>query len=329
MLDYPLITVRSSSGLTSVNHCGTHLLTTSSTGDLCQWDRQSGNAVSLWRTKQNLVSALPLESHGSTSYERVALQHSNGVYIFDLHSESVLEEFDISVSNFARIRLIPQNPPLLVCPSGLSDIICHDIRVPYLEKDASDGYSKNNAVKTGPENGITLSMSSDEFGSLQNIEPLPYLGSDYILSTYECGSICLFDLRNSQRPLFTSDVCKGAEAFPSLAVWRSVALVGDTKGEAHMLNVSKSAGFKLLYRRTLNDEDPGSCVAGCLRIRDDGAVTVACCWDNSIRLFETRSLSMKALCNEHKDNITDIHFHGSTGEFATCGMDGNAHVWKI
>ncbi|KAK1933310.1 hypothetical protein X943_003099 [Babesia divergens] len=338
MFPSPLLTLRSTCGLTSVSHHGSHLLTTSSNGELCQWDRRSGNRVSSWRPTEELVCALPLQSHGASSYTSVALQHKNGICIFDLSRSAVSCGLDVVSSNFARIRTLPLESDVLLCPSGMNGIACYDIRVPSAANGWFRTFRCNTVFPDSDSNYNALSPSKytaglyldcNDLGSLQNFEAFPTLGPFHVVATYECGRVSIFDLRRGDVPVLSCDACTNVEALPSLSVWKSVLLVGDTKGEVSMFHVSDATGIRMLHRTTLCDNGSNPCVVGCLKVRDDGAIAVAGCWDNNIRILETRTLSVKAVLSEHRDSITDVHFGASTGEFVTSGLDGNAHVWNL
>ncbi|GBE58513.1 guanine nucleotide-binding subunit beta 1 homolog, putative [Babesia ovata] len=333
MLASPFLSIRTGHGLTSVCYFGARLLTSSNNGELCSWDLESGNLLSSSRPRPDLVSVLPLLPHGSPPCGIVALQHKEVVSLFDLTRSGVVQEFPIDHSTFARVRCCYSGTPLLLCPSGLNTIVCHDLRAPRgIRGLDSNTKADHGSQESRPSQHVVEvrapAVDGEDVGSLQNFEPLTSVSDRCVAATYESGLVAVFDLRNPALPVSTLKL-KDIEALPSLAAWRSVLLVGDTGGNVSMLNLSPSDSLTLLRRRNISDEDTQLRGVGCLRVRADGAVTVACCWDYGVSVLETRTLEAKAVLSEHHDTITDAAFDLVTGDFATCGMDGNAHIWKL
>ncbi|GFE53578.1 guanine nucleotide-binding subunit beta 1 [Babesia ovis] len=167
-----------------------------------------------------------------------------------------------------------------------------------------------------------------DVGSLQNIEPLPFLSNYHIVATYECGLVSIFDIRSHREPLMKRKL-DDSETLLSLDVWRSVLLVGDAGGNISMFHVSDPTGIIPLERINICKGVDSPCGIGCLGVREDGAITVACCWDYSVRVLETRSLEVKAILGDHNDTIMDVSFDRLTGDFATCSLDGNGYMWNL
>ncbi|ORM40177.1 uncharacterized protein BXIN_1481 [Babesia sp. Xinjiang] len=226
----------------------------------------------------------------------VVLQHKCGFCLFDMSRRELFGDVTIDYSNFSRIGLCLE--------------------------------AQRDRITVSASASIELSAPSDDVGTLQNIEPLPFISDHHFASTYECGLVSVFDLRKTRAPVLSYRL-KDVEATPSLAAWRSVLLVGDTCGNVYMLHVSASDGIILLKRANIYSDVAKQSGIGCLEVRSDGAITVAGCWDYSLRVLETRSLEVKAVLCEHNDSIMDISFDISTGDFATCAVDGNGHVWKL
>ncbi|CDR97468.1 hypothetical protein BBBOND_0313700 [Babesia bigemina] len=339
MLVSPYLTIRTGHGLTSVCYFGSRLVTGSRNGGLCSWDLESGNRLSSSRPRADLVSVLPLVPHGivlssscSPHCGIVALQHKDVVSLFDLKRSGVVHEFAMCHSTFARIRCCYSGMPLLLCPSGLNSIVCHDLRAPYEIKGSYNATYSNH----GPQKSISSQhvievrapAVGEDVGSLQNFEPLPSVSDHHVAATYESGLVAVLDLRNPAIPVSTLKL-KGVEALPSLAAWRDVLLVGDTDGNVSLLHASLSDGLMLLRSKNLYEYDTLLRGVGCLRTRADGAISLACCWDYGIRVLDTHTLEVSAALNAHHDTILDAAFDVVTGDFATCGLDGNAHIWKL
>ncbi|GIX60592.1 guanine nucleotide-binding protein subunit beta-like protein 1 [Babesia caballi] len=317
----PCLTIRSDHGLTSVRFLGPRLLTTSSHGDFCSWSLESANLLSSSHPKPDLVSALPLLPPGSSSCGIVALQHKGGVCLFDLARGEVFHEYRVDYSGFSRIRFCRPDSPLLLCPSGLGSIVCHDLRLPDPAK--ANNTSSSPSIEVPPPTG-----HGTDVGTLQNFEPIPSISAHHVASTYESGLVAVSDLRRPNSPVAALTL-PNVEGLPSLDAWRSVLLVGDTSGHVSMLHVSPSSELTLLRQHNVNPDSGSSSGVGCLKVRPDGALTLACCWDYALRALETRTLQVKATLKEHYDSVTDAAFDGPTGRFATCGLDGNAHVWNL
>nr|BAN65280.1 guanine nucleotide-binding protein subunit beta-like protein 1 [Babesia bovis] len=317
----PVISIRGKDGLTSVCYVNKGLLTSSIGGGLSIWDMTTGNTLTSSHIHRDCVYALPIDSNGQNCASMLAVQHKSGFSVFDLKTDTTLYNADVNYSNFSHICFC-SSASLLLCPSGINSIACYDVRTAIGSSDHQNG-------ATGPSS-ISIELlapteGSTDIGCLQHIETFPHSSGYRIIAGYETGLVSIFDLRKPQHALMTHTV-DGIDTLTAFSVWRDVVLLGDSIGNVSMLHISSSSDVTTLKSHNIYKGEASTAGIGCLKIRPDGAITIACCWDYTIRVLETRSLYTKAIIAEHNDTIVDVCFNAQSGDFATCGLDGNAYA---
>ena len=118
---------------------------------------------------------------------------------------------------------------------------------------------------------------------------------------YESGHLALFDLRSPKDPLFTESL-SGGEPLMSVDVD-----AGGKGGVAASVGASisqfKLSGSSLTVSRALEMTRPG---VSEVRIRRDGRIFVAACWDGRVRVYDYKKGKQLASLRYHRTNCNAV-----------------------
>eukprot|EP00375_Theileria_parva_P001874 XP_764549.1 hypothetical protein [Theileria parva strain Muguga] len=314
----PVTCIRYKDGFTSSTYFTDCLLTSSITGKICQWDLITGNQISEFQTN------IKTKFYISDRFDMLVLQTNDDISLFDLNAKNISATAHINTKCFARFSLLhscSSSQPLIISPSGLNLIKVFDLRV-------NSGTVKfGEVLEIGP---IKINHSrKSELGMIHNCQPFYSIGDSCIISTYESGSIVLYDIRKPNEPFVPVYITDSLEPIPSLSVWNNVFLIGDTVGNISMFYASKDKGIVLLKTKNISPDSLKPPGINCLSTRIDGAVLVAGCWDRCVRVFETKTLDLKCILDSHSSSIVDVSFSKTSNQFSTASSNGNANIWNL
>uniref|UniRef100_A0A3B0NCQ3 WD domain, G-beta repeat, putative n=1 Tax=Theileria annulata TaxID=5874 RepID=A0A3B0NCQ3_THEAN len=318
----PLTCIRYKDGFTSSTYFTDYLLTSSITGKICQWDLITGNQISEFQTNLKTKFCIPYSQGICDRFDKLVLQTNDHISLFDVNNKTVETIAHINTKCFARLSLLSSSShPLIISPSGLNLIKMFDLRV-------NSGNSKFiEVLEIGP---IKINHpKKSELGMIHNCLPFYSVGDSCIISTYESGSIVIYDIRKPNEPLVPIYITDSLEPIPSLSVWNNVFLVGDTVGNISMFYASKDKGIVLMKTKNISPESLKPPGINNLSIRSDGAVLVAGCWDRCVRVFETKTLDLKCILDPHYSSIVDVSYSKTSNQFSTASSDGNANIWNL
>ncbi|UVC50076.1 hypothetical protein MACK_003941 [Theileria orientalis] len=318
----PLTSIRFKDGFTSSTYLPDHILTSSITGSIHKWNLESGNPIAIFDTKHN------------SNYNSLILQEQDAISLFDLNDNLVYDVAKIDPGCFARVSLFSggsSNLPLVISPFGLNFVKIFDLRLnqgTYALIHYLLGSFTSNAIAEIPPFRIEHPIKS-EVGMLHSCSPFHSLGEFCIVTTYESGSIALYDIRKPTSPIVPVYIMDSLEPIPSLSVWNNVLFIGDTVGGIWMFYASQDKGVVFLKKSNVAMDSIKLPGISCLDISHDGSVLVAGCWDRCVRVLETKTLDLKFILDNHCSSIVDVSFSGDSNTFCTCSSDGNVNIWDL
>ncbi|UKJ90042.1 hypothetical protein MACJ_003300 [Theileria orientalis] len=319
----PITSIRFRDGFTSSTYLPDHILTSSITGSVCKWNLENGNPITIFDTKPGIKSCIPYSIDNST-YNSVILQEQDAISLFDLNDNVVYDVAKINPGSFSRVSLLSggsSNLPLVICPFGLNFVKIFDLRL-------HQGSVSCTAIAEIPPFRIEHPLKS-EVGMLHSCCPFYSLGEFCIVTTYESGSIALYDIRKPTLPVIPVYIMDSLEPIPALSVWNNVLLIGDTVGDIWMFYASQDKGIVFLKKSNVAKDSIKPPGISCLSISHDGSVLASGCWDRCVRVLETKTLDLKFILDHHCSSIVDVSFSADSNTFCTCSSDGNANVWDL
>ncbi|AFZ81747.1 hypothetical protein BEWA_011650 [Theileria equi strain WA] len=317
-----IVSIRSIDGFTSARCYNTHVLTSSVTGALFQWDIETSNPILSHNIEKPLDFVLPYRVGTTSEYSSILLQSRGDISILDLKSCKIHHLVDAITTSFARISLLnygSSTTPCIIVPCE-KNIKVFDLRI------ECGGINSNVIHTINPP--VIQTPKKSEIGMLHTCKQFSALGSSYILSTYESASIVIHDLRNLKEPALPVHYMDTFEAIPALSTWKDVVLIGDTGGLIHMYHVTHQDGIRHIKSSIPRDPENSPGISS-LDIRNDGTIFAAGCWDRIVRIYETRSLSLKGVINKHYSNIIDASFDKTGNTLCTASKDGIANVLNV
>ncbi|KAL3271495.1 hypothetical protein HHI36_021977 [Cryptolaemus montrouzieri] len=175
----------------------------------------------------------------------------------------------------------------------------------------------------------TLNPEIENVGSIMCLTQIEINSRKFILGAYETGHMVLWDFDAAQA---VSSI-KLIEHTTSISydALTSKGIVGNSSCVLQVFHIDRNTlEMSIKYETSILNDG-----INVVKLREDGKIFAAGCWDNRIRYFSWKTLRVLAVLTEHKKPVNDIKFspfpvsQWNSTIMAAGGQDGVISLWNI